>query len=106
MSGLLLEGRFGNTGRWTVIASLGPHDPPGSISRITPGGRDVIIFRCAGDHSVIERPIAGADWETGAQRVIATTGTEVLATLTAGQSYEADVVSDRGVAYTARWSHA
>jgi hypothetical protein len=93
------------TCKWTALATLMPDDPPGSISQNTLTGRDVIMFRCAGDHSVIERSVLGADMEAGSQRAIVTAGTEVLATLTAGQTYEADVVSDRGIAYKARWTH-
>ena len=105
MSGLLYEIGTEATGKWAKLATLTPDDPPGSISQNTLTGRDVIMFRCAGDHSVVERSVLGADMEAGSQRAIVTAGTEVLATLTPGQTYEADVVSDKGIAYKARWTH-
>ena len=105
MSGLLYEIRGEGIATWTAVAALTPSDPPGSISQNTPERRDVIMFRCAGDHSVVERSVAGADTEVGRDRLVVTMDTEVLATLTAGQSYEADVISDRGMAYKARWTH-
>jgi hypothetical protein len=105
VSGLLYEIRAVADGKWMTLATLTPDDPAGSISQNTPEGRDVIMFRCAGDHSVIEQSVAGGDIEVGAMRVVTTAGTEVLATLKPGQSYEADVVSDKGIAYKARWTH-
>lgn len=92
-------------GRWVTLPALKYGDLPGSISGNTLDGRGVIMFRCEGDHSVIEHSIAGGDVEAGARRAVITAGTEVLATLTDGQSYELDVVSDRGTAYRARWAH-
>lgn len=105
MSGLLYEIRAGAGGKWMPLATLTPSDPPGSISQNAPARRDVIMFYCAGGHSVVERSVLGADTEAGAMRVITTAGTERLATLKPGQSYEADVVSDKGIAYKARWTH-
>jgi hypothetical protein len=107
VSGLLFESRAGESAGWTLLATLRPHDRPGSVSRNMPDGhRDVIMFDCNEDHSVISRSVFGADMEEGTERVISTAGIEVLATLMPGQSYETNVISDRGVAYTARWTHA
>ena len=105
MSGLLYEIRAVAGGKWMTLATLTPDDPPGSISQNTLATRDVIMFYCAGGHSVIERSVLGADTEIGAMRAITTAGTERLATLNLGQTYEADVVSDKGIAYKARWTH-
>lgn len=105
MSGLLYEIGTEAAGKWAKLATLTPDDPPGSISQNTPAGRDVIMFYCAGGYSVIERSVLGADTEIGAMRAITTAGTERLATLKPGQTYEADVVSDKGIAYKARWTH-
>lgn len=103
MSGLLYE--ICTEGAWVPLVTLAPGDPPGSISQNSLATRDVIMFYCAGGYSVVERSVLGADTEVGAMRAISTAGTERLATLTAGQSYEADVVSDKGIAYKARWTH-
>lgn len=101
--GLLFEARV--DGKWVPLPALKYGDLPGSISGNTLEGRGVIMFYCAGDHSVIEHSVMGGDVEAGVTRMVITAGTEVLATLTAGQSYVLDVVSDRGIAYRARWTH-
>jgi hypothetical protein len=105
VSGLLYEIGTEAAGKWAKLATLTPDDPPGSISQNTPDGRDVIMFYCGGDHSVVERSLGGGDIEVDAMRVVTTAGTERLATLKPGQTYEADVVSDKGIAYKARWTH-
>jgi hypothetical protein len=88
-------------------ALLGPGDQEGSISHNAPDGRrDVIMFACHGDYSVIRRSAAGADYEAGRDRVILTDGTEELARLGPGESFVMDVVSDSGIAYRVRWSHS
>jgi hypothetical protein len=92
-------------GKWVRLPALKYGDLPGSISGNTLEGRGVVMFHCAGDHSVIEQSVFGADVEAGDTREVITAGTETLATLTDGQSYELDVVSDRGIDYRARWTH-
>jgi hypothetical protein len=101
--GLLFEAQV--DGQWVPLPTLKYGDLPGSISGNTLEGRGVIMFHCAGDHSVIEHSVVGGDVEVGVTRTVFTAGTEVLATLTDGQSYELDVVSDGGIAYRARWTH-
>jgi hypothetical protein len=102
---LLLELRTPGA-EWKQIARLGPDDQEGSVSHNVAGGnRDVIMFACCGDYSVIRHSVAGADYEAGPDRVILTDGTEELARLGPGESFEMDVVSDSGIAYRARWSH-
>ena len=103
MSGLLFEAHV--RGTWVPLATLTPSDRAGSVTSNTLDGRDVIMFHCCDGHSVVERSVSGADETAGTVRVVTTEGTETLARLTAGQSYEADLVSDRGIAYKARWTH-
>lgn len=96
------------TDRWAEAATLASSDPPGSISTNLPdGGRDVIMFRYCGGHSLIERSVGGVDGlaDHGAARVIATDGTEVLARLLPGQSHEMTVTTDRGLTCLVRWTH-
>jgi hypothetical protein len=103
MGTLMFEARV--DGRWVGLPALRYGDLPGSISGNTLEGRGVVMFRCEGDHSVIEHSLRGEDIEAGAIRTVLTAGTQVLATLADGQSCELDVVSDRGTAYRARWTH-
>ncbi len=96
-------------GPWRPVAALTRDSQPGSISNNLPsrlgGGRDVIMFRCEGGHSVISRSSAGADYEAGPDRVLLTAGDVELARLHTGESYEMAVTTDRGVSCTVRWTH-
>ena len=105
MSALRLEVRTPGS-EWRQLALLSPGDREGSVSHAPLGGtRDVIMFACHGDHSMIRRSAAGADYETGTARVIATVGMIELARLRDGGTFEMDVISDRGIKYRARWTH-
>src|ERR1017187_11016502 len=99
MSGLLYEIGTEATGKWAKLATLTPDDPPGSISQNTLTGRDVIMFRCAGDHSVVERSVLGADMEAGSQRAIVTAGTEGLGPLPPGETHQGGRGSGKGTPY-------
>jgi hypothetical protein len=55
---LLVE--IAERGGWRRLGELGADDPAGSLSHNTEEGREIIQFRCNGDHSVIERSIGGA----------------------------------------------
>lgn len=104
-SALRFECRTDAAGPWLKLGTLTPQVPPGSISHNAAGARDVILFRCCGDYSLVERSLGGADIEEGAARTILTDGTELLATLRDGESFEMAVTSDGGRSYTARWTH-
>ncbi len=108
---LLVEARA-QDGSWRPVATLTPDSQPGSMSSNLPsGGRDVIMFWCDYGYSVISRSVGGADYETGPPgatrhyRGIIGVGTEELARLRAGESYELAVTTDRGVTCTVRWTH-
>jgi hypothetical protein len=102
---LLMEVSTDGT-RWKPGAVLAPGDPEGSISHNWPDGkRDLILFRCCGDHSLIRLSAAGADFEHGGDRVIVTTGVRAIAQLGPGESFDMAVTSDRGVSYRVRWTH-
>jgi hypothetical protein len=58
-------------GEWVQAGwPLKPGEPGGSLSHNGPSGREVYLFECRGDHSVLLRSKAGADVELGAARVI------------------------------------
>jgi hypothetical protein len=104
---LLYEIQPPGAGAWTTAGTLSAADREGSITDTTgPGARDIILFRCDGDRSVVCRSAGGIDFEAGPVRaVLPLEGRETLAELRDGQVYERDVRSDRGIAYRARWTH-
>jgi hypothetical protein len=104
---LRVEARLDRGGRllWVPIGVVAVGDPPGSMSHNTLDRRDLIVFVCVGDRSVVSRSL-GADMEVGAMRAVFPLGeAEVLASLAAGQTYETDIVTDSGAAYRVRWTH-
>jgi hypothetical protein len=71
-------------------------DPPGSLSHNPPEGqRQIILFSCHGDHSLIRRSTGGADVELGAGRVVGSLGYEEMAKLHAGERFECLVLPDK-----------
>jgi hypothetical protein len=97
--------RDGDDCGWVTVGALTPESPEGSITDITGGRRDVLLFRCDGDRSVVSRSAGGFDLEVGPDRVVVPIELEILADLGDGQSYERDVTSDAGREYRARWTH-
>ena len=105
---LLLEMRPTPDRDWMYIAELGPRDQEGSLSDNHAEGRDVILFACQDVRSVIHRSASGMDFEASGgtvRLVIPASDCDLLAELTDGQSYERDIVTDRGLAVRARWTH-
>lgn len=101
---LIVEVNTGVFG-WTRAAVLNPGDPVGSVSDCHDGRRDVILFRCEPERSVIYLSAAGADYESGPERIVVTLGTRELAVLADGESFERAVTTDRGKSCTVRWRH-
>jgi hypothetical protein len=89
---LLVE--IAERGGWRRLGELGADDPAGSLSPNTEEGREIIQFRCNGDHSVIERSIGGADEEIGMVRKVTTLGFEPVARLEPGQKVDLWVRTD------------
>lgn len=74
---------------WRRLGELHADGPPGSISHNpTEGPRELIMFSCQGEHSLITRSVAGVDAEIGAARVITSVGTETIARLEPGKQLE------------------
>lgn len=91
---------------WQTLGVLRAADREGSITDTRPGSREIILFRCEGNRSVISRSAGGVDYEAGeARTVLPLQGRVTLAELNDGDFYERDVTSDRGIAYRARWTH-
>lgn len=107
MTGILVyEIALPGDSNWTTLGTLTPDTPEGSITDMTDGGRDILLFRCAGDKSVVTRSVGGIDVEAGPDRVVLPLkGREILAELGDGQSYERDVTSGTLREYRARWTH-
>jgi hypothetical protein len=97
------------TGEAAVAASavLTEADPAGSISNNPGGRREMIVFRCCGPYSLIERASGTGDIEAGPARLVQIDpqGTELIAALHPGDVREMTIRADSGVAYTARWTH-
>jgi hypothetical protein len=103
---LLYEVRPPGTGKWITLGTLSPAADAGSITDMAGGRRDILLFRCEGERSVISRSAGGIDFDAGETRAVAPLeGLETLAELGDGQVYERDVVSDSGREYRARWTH-
>jgi hypothetical protein len=79
-SALIVEARV--DGEWRAVTRLGPSSPPASVSHNGPAGRQVYVYRCCGDHSVLLRSKAGADVTDGELRVLPSAGLEDVARLT------------------------
>lgn len=101
---LILEVSAGGSG-WKRAAVLNPGDREGSVSDCRDGHRDVILFRCDGDRSIIRASATGMDFEAGDERTVVTLGTAELAALTAGESFARYVTTDRGMSCQIRWRH-
>jgi hypothetical protein len=81
---------------WNQAGLLHAGDPPGSLSHNPPEGqRQIILFSCHGDHSLIRRSTGGADIELGAGRVVGTLGYEEMAKLRAGEHFECLLLPDK-----------
>lgn len=103
---LLYEIRPSGAKDWLTLGTLTPGDQEGSITDITDGRRNVLLFRCEGERSIVSRSVGGTDWEVGAERVVVPlAGRERVAVLADGQSYERQLLSDAGLEYRARWTH-
>jgi len=102
---LIMEWHDGQ--QWRHLATLTPESAEGSISASgLLGDRDVILFRCLGDHSRVRRSIGGFDTADGPARVVTPLlGFEELAVLRAGECHELTAITDRGIPYTVRWRH-
>lgn len=72
-------------GEWIKVGQpLMAGEPGGSLSHNAPhGAREVYLFECRGDHSVLLRSTSGADIELGAIRTISTEGFEEVARMDA-----------------------
>ena len=97
MSPLNIEVFNAEKQNWVKAGELRPGDPPGSISQNKPdGSREIYLFQCEPDDksSVIYRSEGGVDIESPQTRVVGTTGLEVVARLTDGQSHTISVKTD------------
>jgi hypothetical protein len=87
-----------------------PEHPPASLSNNKPDGtREIILFGCLPDDSktIIWRSKAGIDVEVGKARMVASMpgACEVIKELTRGESFEMDIVTDRGAKRKIRFTH-
>jgi hypothetical protein len=90
---------------WRRAGILPAGSPPGTISHVAGDQRELIVFGCLGDRSVVGISVGGADVEAGIGRFVSSSGVDVVATLTDGEEFEMPVTSDRGISYQARWRH-
>lgn len=88
---------IGACGEWAETGRLEPGMAPGSMSNNAGEQRDVVVFRCEGAYSIVERSQVGVDMEVGLLRGITTTGFEQLARLADGEAYEMEIQTDRMV---------
>jgi hypothetical protein len=104
---LLFEVRMAAGGDWVTLGTLTPETLEGSVTDITGGGRDILLFRCDGARSVVSRLADPPAFDAGPLRAVRLpiTGREILADLGDGHSYELDVISEKRRGYRARWTH-
>ena len=80
---------------WVEIARLGIGDRKGSISDNTRYGRDIYVFECLGEKSMIYKSKAGFDYEMGEMRDVNSSGFDVIAELSLSKPvYEMSVKTD------------
>jgi hypothetical protein len=98
--------------RWVLVAELDAFDPPMSITSHASGHREIIRFRWEGAKAIIDRSLAGEDWEEGSVdevmhvRRIVSTGWETLATLDPGEEYRTAVLTPAMTRVAqVRWRH-
>lgn len=93
MSSLIVE--FRAKGKWhPVDPPLGPGEA-GSVSHNGPAGRQLYVFQCEGDHSIMRRSSVGIDREDGVLREITSAGFEDVAEIIPGVPYECFLKTDR-----------
>jgi len=95
-------------GGWVTFPPLTVDMPPASVANHHDGRREVIVFYCYGDHSIIEQSRAGVDVEVGALREVRSTDMIQLARLGPGESYEQAVRArpePDAPSMLVRWSH-
>jgi hypothetical protein len=102
---LLVEIRVDGQSGWRRLGEQGPAGPPGSMSDNGAGRREVLLFCCQGDHSIVARSRRGLDIAQGFAREVYASDADVLARLGPGQSYERVVTPDRQVPVRVRWTH-
>jgi len=104
---LLFEIQRNADGDWKTLGILTPETLEGSVTDMTGGIRDILLFRCDGARSVVSRLAGASDITAGPVRAvkIPAAGLETLAELGDGQSYEREVISDNLTGYRARWTH-
>lgn len=101
---LIYEARQGSNG-WRKIGMLFSDSPAGSIAHTgAEGEREIIVFTCNGETSIIAISRGGVDQEVGLVREITSIGFDVVATLADGEEFVMPVKS-RHLDYDARWRH-
>ena len=94
---------------WLKFNAIKPGDPPGSISDVSKGQRDIYLFDCAPDNSksTIYRSRLGVDWVVDeATRVVTPLeDVDVIKELKKGESFELEVTTERGHSGTFRFTH-
>lgn len=85
---LLIEMRKENQ-EWLRTPSLKQNDPPGSMSNNTETGRDLYLFQCLGDYSVISKSNVGMDAEVnnGKNRLVISNNFSPVSILKNGESF-------------------
>src|ERR1700752_4882599 len=67
-----LKVEIAHSGGWRLIGELHEADPPGSMTHNPPeGARQVVLFTCCGQYSLIERSRGGGDITYGTTRAVA-----------------------------------
>lgn len=93
-----------HTSGWKHTATFRPTDPPGSLSHDHEGQREIIMFSCHGNYSIVEQADGGIDVKEGIARTIYTIGRTELAPLRPGEQFER-IVIQKNVAIHVRWTH-
>jgi hypothetical protein len=95
-------------GEWRSVNSLRMEDPPGSLSSVTPEGREIYVFACQGGSSVLLRSTAGLDFADAFMRDILVSGDlEPVAEMLPGDSHRIAICTDisGGETRTVRFTH-
>ena len=91
----------------SIVHTINPGDPPGSISSNKPGKREVYLFECArnDEQSTLFRSRRGVDVEISDSRIVMSMGFEKIRTLMRNDRHDIVVTTEEGIEVLVRFEH-
>ncbi len=91
----------------SIVYTVKPGDPPGSISDNKPGKRDIYLFECArnDEQSTLFKSRRGVDVEISESRIVMSEGLEKIRTLMRNDRHDIVVTTEDGTDVLVRFEH-